>query len=244
VPLAGLATLALGGQIADAAEDQPRLAPDFLTNAHNIFDDPAGPSRFADAAVSHLEADIQYLPGPDRLVSAHRPEEIGADSPSIAQVFAYLRAHPKCVLLDLKPTVCTAQGVDRLLAAIGDSGLPPARVALSTPKWEVLDAVKAREPTLLTLYSIVDGPSLLAFLLRLRVRRLANSGVSLQKDLASLTVVRTLHAAGLRVQVWTVNREDEARDLIRRGVDGITSDDPRLLVRVRPPRGGRLFRHV
>jgi glycerophosphoryl diester phosphodiesterase len=45
-----------------------------------------------------------------------------------------------------------------------------------------------------------------------------------------------LHAAGKQVLVWTVNRREEMLNLNRRGVDGIISDDTKLLLEVlRPP---------
>ncbi|NLC70422.1 MAG: glycerophosphodiester phosphodiesterase [Desulfuromonadaceae bacterium] len=43
--------------------------------------------------------------------------------------------------------------------------------------------------------------------------------------------VAAAHAAGLEMHVWTVNRPEDMKRLLRMGVDGIMSDDPELLVR-------------
>ena len=45
-------------------------------------------------------------------------------------------------------------------------------------------------------------------------------------------MVRRMHKKGIRVLVWTVNREADMRRLLDAGVDGIMTDDPRLLKKV------------
>jgi len=45
-------------------------------------------------------------------------------------------------------------------------------------------------------------------------------------------LIKKLHARGIFVQVWTVNEEEDMRRLLEMGVDGIISDDPRLLMKV------------
>jgi glycerophosphoryl diester phosphodiesterase len=44
--------------------------------------------------------------------------------------------------------------------------------------------------------------------------------------------VHMAHAAGLVVQVWTVNAEHDIRRLLAWGVDAIISDRPDLAVRI------------
>jgi glycerophosphoryl diester phosphodiesterase len=45
--------------------------------------------------------------------------------------------------------------------------------------------------------------------------------------------VQCAHGAGVEVHVWTVNQEQEARRLLDLGVDGIMSDDAKMLLRLR-----------
>ena len=44
--------------------------------------------------------------------------------------------------------------------------------------------------------------------------------------------IKALHKIGVKIQVWTINDEDEMRRLLDMGVDGIMTDDPRLLLKV------------
>ncbi len=52
-------------------------------------------------------------------------------------------------------------------------------------------------------------------------------------DLLDRGLVNEFHAAGKQVFAWTVNRERRMRSLTEMGVDGLVSDDPELLARVR-----------
>ncbi len=45
-------------------------------------------------------------------------------------------------------------------------------------------------------------------------------------------MVRQVRKKGIRVHVWTVNREGDMRRLLDAGADGIITDDPRLLKKV------------
>lgn len=47
--------------------------------------------------------------------------------------------------------------------------------------------------------------------------------------LASQEKIARLHAAGARVDFWTINDPDEARELLELGADGIMTDDPKAL---------------
>ncbi len=52
------------------------------------------------------------------------------------------------------------------------------------------------------------------------------------RRVVSRRLVRTAHAAGLVVQVWTVNTEPDMRRLLHWGVDAIISDRPDLAARI------------
>ena len=50
--------------------------------------------------------------------------------------------------------------------------------------------------------------------------------------------VEACHAAGMQVHVWTVNEEEDMHRLLDLGVDGIMSDETRVLRQVMSSRGG------
>jgi glycerophosphoryl diester phosphodiesterase len=59
--------------------------------------------------------------------------------------------------------------------------------------------------------------------------RLPIQAVFLERRLATPVIVETLHAASKKVFVWTVNRERDMRRFAQLAVDGIISDDTKLL---------------
>lgn len=64
-----------------------------------------------------------------------------------------------------------------------------------------------------------------------RWRELPVGYIMPQCELVSAELVETLHAAGKRVFVWTVNSERPMRNIASLGVEGILSDDTELLCR-------------
>ncbi len=60
----------------------------------------------------------------------------------------------------------------------------------------------------------------------------------LERSLCKAAVVSALQDAGKSVFVWTVNRESEMRECAALGVDGIISDDTRLLAKTVASGGG------
>jgi len=41
--------------------------------------------------------------------------------------------------------------------------------------------------------------------------------------------VQKAHEKGLKVLVWTINKQEEVSDYVKKGVDGIASDRPEIL---------------
>ena len=63
--------------------------------------------------------------------------------------------------------------------------------------------------------------------------------VDLDYRVLSPGLVAELHRRGIRVWTWTVDEPAVMQALMRWGVDGITTNDPALLLRVRREQGGR-----
>jgi glycerophosphoryl diester phosphodiesterase len=60
-------------------------------------------------------------------------------------------------------------------------------------------------------------------------RKLPSEYVIVHHTLANETLIKEIHAAGRKIFVWTVNRAFEMKRFAMWGVDGIISDDTRLL---------------
>ncbi|GAB3027069.1 glycerophosphodiester phosphodiesterase [Bowmanella dokdonensis] len=52
-------------------------------------------------------------------------------------------------------------------------------------------------------------------------------------DVVTPSLVKAAHRRGIRVQVWTINETDEMAELIEIGVDGIVTDFPDRLIRLK-----------
>lgn len=57
--------------------------------------------------------------------------------------------------------------------------------------------------------------------------------VIVKHDYATKAIIEKVHDFGKELHVWTVNNEDTIQKLIERGVDGIISDYPNLLMKYR-----------
>ncbi len=96
---------------------------------------------------------------------------------------------------------------------------------------EVLDQVRREAPNLDVRYSIEKQRHWEDFLRRLgadsRLR-----GVCMAQEFLSDEIMQFLRDKGLRVFCWTIDDPAEARELLARGVDGITSNNIPLLERL------------
>jgi glycerophosphoryl diester phosphodiesterase len=110
------------------------------------------------------------------------------------------------------------------------------RVCLGSFGWKVLRTVRALEPAIATSAARQEVRwALYRSWCRWPVTRVAYQGyqipeVSGTTRVVSPRFVQHSHAAGLRVQVWTVDTEEAARRLLAWGVDALITDRPDIIV--------------
>jgi glycerophosphoryl diester phosphodiesterase len=117
-----------------------------------------------------------------------------------------------------------------------DPGLAPAvvdllrredfldQVVITSLDYAALKQVESIEPRLRTGHIVTAAIG--------NVVRTEADFVSLNAARATPSLVRSAHAAGKDVHVWTVNQPAVMLRMIERGVDNIITDDPALLARV------------
>ena len=110
------------------------------------------------------------------------------------------------------------------------------RVCFGSFGWRVLRAVRGIEPAIATSAAREEVRwALYRSRCRWPVTRVAYRGYQVPEfagrtHVVSPRFVEDAHAAGLGVQVWTVDTEDEARRMLACGVDGLITDRPDIIV--------------
>lgn len=157
----------------------------------------------------------------------------GIGVPRLREVLERYRGVPSIVELKVDEPELARQALADVRAAGAF-----ANVVIGSFKQGVLDATRALEPEMPTSASTDEVRRLLLrSRFRLTVRRppyrlLQVPEVRAGRRIVSPRFVRAAHRAGLLVQVWTINREDDMRRLLGWGVDALISDRPDVAVRV------------
>ena len=110
---------------------------------------------------------------------------------------------------------------DALITALHQQ--QPCDCVVSSFLSEVLDGIRVRDPQIPRGFLFDQGEGLM------RWASLDVQYVLPHHGLVSRELVDDVHDAGRKIMVWTVNHEREMRELADLGVDGIISDDTRLL---------------
>lgn len=210
---------------------------DTLTRTTDVASRPEFASRapwrvdaFSAAEIRSLSAGAWFLDAPIR-ETEHQPDrdEIAAQRvPTLREALAITRAHRFPMNLEIKDH--TGQPGDDVVVAKVLDVLADARceglVLLSSFRHEYLTQARALCPSLPTAALVEDRhpEDLAAYLHGLGVAAYHPQYAMVDADL-----VQTLHAAGLRVHVWTVNDRAAARSLLAMGVDALITDRPQHL---------------
>ena len=116
------------------------------------------------------------------------------------------------------------------------------RVVIASFHTENLKRMRKLSPKVTTSYGVTEV-LLLVILSKIGLLRLISNFLILSpvlqvpvsaKGLRVITskFIKILHKRGVKVQVWTINNRDEMTTLYKLGVDGVMTDDPRLLLEV------------
>ena len=197
--------------------------------------------------VHAVELDVLFGSG-GGLVLAHDRADAAA-APSIDDGLALAARLGLAVQLDLK-----APGVEAATAAALRRHALVGRSFVSSPLVPVLAELRRLEPALARALTYPDDrygvshrrllrpvvrPGLALMRARLPRRILGwleaadAQAATLNWAVVTRAAVDACHAAGAAVYVWTVNDAVLAKTLVETGVDGIITDDPRLLVPAR-----------
>jgi glycerophosphoryl diester phosphodiesterase len=206
-----------------------------------------------EAAAAHemdvVEVDVNRRD--DRvLVLAHGPV-LAPDAPALDEGLELAARLGLAVQLDVK-----LPGAEReIAAALRRHGLLE-RAFVSSFAMATLEAFAREEPTLPRSYTYPDDrygltsvralrPVLRAALAALRtglprrlpawLRSVDAAAATLNWTVVSPAAVDACHALGAAVYAWTVNDPNVVRTLLETGIDGIITDDPRLLARTLRP---------
>jgi glycerophosphoryl diester phosphodiesterase len=191
----------------------------------------------ASLGVDAVELDV--VAADERLVVAHdRLDARRNPHPALDEALAHLRAPGLArlrLLLDLKAPAIEGA----VLAALDAHGML-GRTLLTSKDRRVLARLRAHAPTCRVGWSIewarhAGGglrPRRAAVLGGVRAALEAREvdAITAHRRLVASDLREVVRAAGGELFVWTVNRRAEAARLTALGVDGIISDDPRVLV--------------
>ena len=121
------------------------------------------------------------------------------------------------------------------------------KVIIASEDYEILKKVRELEPEIATSMSEKEIRSFYtAFITFIPLNLYKPKGDALMippeaegVTLAKKSFINAAHNKGLRVIMWTINNEEEMRNLIRLGVDGIITDYPDKLIKVLKEEGKR-----
>jgi glycerophosphoryl diester phosphodiesterase len=158
------------------------------------------------------------------------PEFAGERMPTLEEMLAVVPTGKK-VYVEVK---CGPEIVPELNRILTASKLKPVQTPVISFSADVIAAVKKARPDVPAYYLAdlkkKDEVPPTAEELIARARSIQADGLDLSAaDVLDRTYAQKIHAAGLRLDVYTVNDVDVARRMIEIGVKGITTDRPAWL---------------
>jgi glycerophosphoryl diester phosphodiesterase len=158
-----------------------------------------------------------------REIETSRYDQLNRGTPCLPEV---LERFATRAFLDIELKVT---GMESKIADLLHEHSPQAGYCVSSFLPRVIERLSAVDKSL-PLGLICDSQRQLASWTSLAIQALF-----LERGLVTPGVVEALHSGGRKVFVWTVNREREMRQFAELAVDGIISDDTRLLAQTLGP---------
>jgi glycerophosphoryl diester phosphodiesterase len=134
-----------------------------------------------------------------------------------------LRSFGRRAFLDIEVKVA---GLEQEIIALLTEYSPQKGYVVSSFKPEVLTALHGFDPTIRSGF-ICERRDELG-----RWRELPGAWVILHSRLADQVLIKQMQAAGKKVMVWTVNRQDQMRRFAKLGMDAIISDRTEVAAQV------------
>jgi glycerophosphoryl diester phosphodiesterase len=217
---------------ADGIELDVRMSRDGVVVVHHdaTLDRTTNQTGRVDAfdvrELARVDAGYRFVQGND-----HSFRGLGVGVPTLAEV---LHRHRDCrVIVEMK--INSAEFAAAVVAVVRAADAMD-RVCLGSFGRRALQAARQLAPSLATSAAREEVRwALYRSWCRWPVKRPPYAGYQVPERAEATRVVspafvRHSHAAGLGVQVWTVDSEAEARRLLDWGVDGLISDRPDLVV--------------
>lgn len=145
----------------------------------------------------------------------------GQEVPALAEVLAFARDHGMGVYLDVKEP---PQDGAALLVREIEAAVMVDRVIVGCWHVKTCKMVEARNPAISTCISWPWPAVTLG-----QARRIGADAVGTLAPLASAPMIKTAHRLRLRVITMPLNSPADLQKMKARGLDGLQSDDPRLL---------------
>jgi glycerophosphoryl diester phosphodiesterase len=155
----------------------------------------------------------------------------GQEVPTLLEALQFAAEHNMGVYLDVKSP--PPDGGDKLIEAIEAAGMTD-RVIVGCWQAAACKMVEKKKPEISTCISW-PWPALTLK----QAKKMGADAVGTLRGLASAPAIKRAHQLGLKMITMPINRAAEIEKYEKRGLDGLQSDDPRLLQsHGRPPGNG------
>lgn len=152
-------------------------------------------------------------------VTGHISEKI----PTLEQVVKYSKGKLN-LIIHIKPYGDTISLTNKVIHIIKENNLINHCIIQSS-NYTILTNIKKLDPNINTSY-ITTNPYINLYSMDVNF-------YSIKENLVTKNLVEDIHNSNKKIYVWTVNNENSMRKLINLGVDGIITDNPKLLINIR-----------